>query len=848
MALASGPRTTVDASVTGHRYRPGGRGQLWSVRTQLLTPIIVALLAFVALGVVQTREAIGAATDAARARVLAGTATATARLVHELERENAEAAALKDRGGKSGEKLVSAQRSRVDQAMKDFRDSAADTRTAAPELRAALDAAEAQLNSLNNARTATEQARAAVVYRDITTSLLAVADALAPQILDPDLAAAAREVATIVGIEQLASLERDLLRAVFGRKSLQNGEQAQLALLHGARDQREADFTRVASGPSREAYQRLISGSDVENADKLILGVLESTTPDGDAVKKDADAWYVAQSNTIRRLNQLSLTLSDSLDEEADNTATATTRTAIATGALTAAVAVLVLSVATYLAVRISRRLRRLRAAAFTVARHELPNAINAVSLGAKPENVVRESAAQVLTQRLSSDGDEVGEVAEAFVTVHRAALRLAAEQAELRVDLSRMAEVLARRIRTLVERQLRLLDEFERTETDPAELARLFSLDHLAARMRRNGENLLVLAGGEPSRGATGEYPLGVVVTAAAGEIEHYARVQVNVEQVQLSSAVIGDLMHLLAELLENATNFSPPETQVYVDARRTLDGVTVRVHDRGVGISPGRLDQINARLARPAALSSAAAGTMGLHVVSRLAARHGFQVELMATGDGTVAYVYLPRTALAGGDGLPRALSAEAQRPPAPQQQLPEVSLAAGPPTLEIRPFVRSRQAEVAAASPVGAGAARGNGMVTDPGRGNGFPGSLPEPPRPAEIGAGRRTPVSVSAQPNDQTQQIPAVQTGPGRTPLGPVPVAPAVPPQQPDGLLPKRRPGSAYDPSADPAAPPEPAAAVQPGAPTSGLIDPNSVRARLSALSEGVTAAQRRSGNR
>jgi anti-sigma regulatory factor (Ser/Thr protein kinase) len=346
------------------------------------------------------------------------------------------------------------------------------------------------------------------------------------------------------------------------------------------------------------------------------------------------------------------------------------------------------------------------------------------------------------------------------------------------------------------------------------------------------------------------------VIVTAAAGEIEQYARIQVNVEQVQLSSAVIGDLMHLLAELLENATNFSPPETQVYVDARRTLDGVTVRVHDRGVGISPGRLDQINARLARPAALSSAAAGTMGLHVVSRLAARHGIQVELMTTGDGTVAYVYLPRTALAGGDGLPRALSAAEPQRSVPPQQLPEVSPAAGPPTLEIRPFVRSRQAEVAAASPVGAGAARGNGMATDPGRGNGFPGSLPQPPQspyspqPVEVGAGRRTPVTVAAQPNDQTQQIPAVQAaGPGRAPLGPVPVPPAVGPQAPDGLLPKRRPGQAYDPSADPAGGPDPAAAApQPSAPTSGLIDPNSVRARLSALSEGVTAAQRRSGNR
>src|SRR5690242_7518750 len=180
------------------------------------------------------------------------------------------------------------------------------------------------------------------------------------------------------------------------------------------------------------------------------------------------------------------------------------------------------------------------------------------------------------------------------------------------------MAETLARRIRTLITRQLRLLDEFERDETDPDVLARLFVLDHLAARLRRNGENLLVLAGGEPGRPVTGAFPLTAVINAAASEIEEFHRVEATVTDVAIAGPVVGDIVHLLAELLENAAMFSPPPTPVRVDARRTVDGAVVRVHDSGIGIAPNRLAEINARLAQPTMLTSAAAGTMGLYVVA--------------------------------------------------------------------------------------------------------------------------------------------------------------------------------------------------------------------------------------
>jgi hypothetical protein len=369
-----------------------------------------------------------------------------------------------------------------------------------------------------------------------------------------------------------------------------------------------------------------------------------------------------------------------------------------------------------------------------------------------------------------------VAQVAEAFDTVNRAALRLAGEQAELRLDMTRMAEALARRIRTLITRQLRLLDEFEHDETDPEALARFFALDHLAARLRRNGDNLLVLAGGEPGRGHETAALLDDVVRAAAAEIEDYPRVEVEVPTTAVHGAVAGNLVHLLAELLENAALNSPPHTLVMVDGRRTVDGVTLRVHDQGIGISEARLAAINERLAAPAPLFSAAAGSMGLHVVAHLAARHGIRVQLHRTHTGTVAQVELPESALTRIETVTRRAVAE-QHPPA------------GPSTPWFQPrgtaAAAGRGAEAASATSV----VRGVAAVPPPG----LTLLLPDVTR---------------TRPSDN---LPATGTG-----------------------LPRRIRGGQLHVTTTTTTPP----------PRPDLLDPEVVRARLSALSEGVASAMRR----
>jgi K+-sensing histidine kinase KdpD len=205
----------------------------------------------------------------------------------------------------------------------------------------------------------------------------------------------------------------------------------------------------------------------------------------------------------------------------------------------------------------------------------------------------------------------------------------------------------LARRSRLLVERQLRVLDRMERDERDPERLAALFQLDQLAARLRRNDENLLVLAGGQARRrseegdGVT----VDALVLAALSEIESYQRVRIDVDVTsKISSHAAADLIHMLAELFDNATAFSPPDSPVTVEARVSPEGVEVTISDEGIGLAPGFLVEINDLLRSPPDLDVATSERMGLVVVSHLAARHRVRVSLESTAARTAAVVRIP------------------------------------------------------------------------------------------------------------------------------------------------------------------------------------------------------------
>uniref|UniRef100_A0AAU2VM55 histidine kinase n=1 Tax=Streptomyces sp. NBC_00008 TaxID=2903610 RepID=A0AAU2VM55_9ACTN len=300
---------------------------------------------------------------------------------------------------------------------------------------------------------------------------------------------------------------------------------------------------------------------------------------------------------------------------------------------------------------QMSRSMRRLRNAAFGIAEQRLPSLVDQLSRTDPGRVDTRVQPIPINSQ------DEIGEVARAFDQVHREAVRLAAEQAMLRGNVNAIFTNLSRRNQSLIEGQLTLITDLENNEADPDQLESLFRLDHLATRMRRNGENLLVLAGEEPGRRWNQPVPLVDVLRAASSEVESYERIELSgVPESEIHGQSVTDLVHLLAELLENATTFSSPQTKVRVTATRLPDSrVMIEIHDKGIGLTAEDFADINHKLANPPTVDAAVSQRMGLFVVGRLADRHGIRVQLRPSGEqaGTTSLVMLPDAITHGGGG---------------------------------------------------------------------------------------------------------------------------------------------------------------------------------------------------
>ncbi|WP_030690182.1 nitrate- and nitrite sensing domain-containing protein [Streptomyces globisporus] len=323
-------------------------------------------------------------------------------------------------------------------------------------------------------------------------------------------------------------------------------------------------------------------------------------------------------------------------------------------GVLTASGAAVVLGLAAVAAslvisVRIGRglvvELISLRNTALGIARRKLPAAMRRLRAGEEID-VRAEAPPGPVSQ------DEIGQVGEALTTVHRAALSAAVERAELASGISGVFVNLARRSQVLVHRQLNLLDSMERRADDPNELGDLFRLDHLTTRMRRHAESLIILSGAAPGRAWRMPVPLTNVVRAAVSEIEDYARVEVRrLPETAVVGGAVADLTHLLAELIENAAQFSPPHTKVRVSGEPVGNGYALEIEDRGLGMGKETLAEANARIAQAEALDLFDSDRLGLFVVSRLSSRHDIKVHLRTSPyGGTTAVVLLPTDLLQG------------------------------------------------------------------------------------------------------------------------------------------------------------------------------------------------------
>ena len=274
---------------------------------------------------------------------------------------------------------------------------------------------------------------------------------------------------------------------------------------------------------------------------------------------------------------------------------------------------------------RITRRLRALHDAAREVAYEQLP-AVVAELRAAAPGTVDPDEVADRASAKLVVGGaDEVADVAQAFRAVHREAVRIAGEQAVMRSNVAEIFVHLSRREQRLVDAVLAQVDRVERDETDPDRLQQLYQLDHLATRMARINLSLLVLGGSGAARVRREDAPMGKVLQAAISQIEHYTRVRFGSvdDDVAVVAEAVDEIVHLLAELLDNATGYSPPESEVWVTGRALGDRIILQIVDEGVGLAPSRREQLNQLLAQPPAIDIAAVRAMGLTVVGHIAAR---------------------------------------------------------------------------------------------------------------------------------------------------------------------------------------------------------------------------------
>src|SRR5215217_6220975 len=332
----------------------------------------------------------------------------------------------------------------------------------------------------------------------------------------------------------------------------------------------------------------------------------------------------------------------DAVTSAVEDKASAQRTAAIRDSAIVIGAMLLALLLVILVARSLVRPLRKLRDSALQVAHDDLARELDQVRAGGEPGPV------QPIPVHTS---EEVGQVAHAVDELHEQAVLLAGEQSRLQLQVSDMFETLSRRSRSLVDQQLSLIDRLERNEEDPDRLESLFRLDHLAARMRRNGANLLVLAGARVPRVQAEPVPVSAIINAAASEVEDYTRVvTATVPDSEIHGAIAGDLVHLLAELLDNALRYSPPISQVRVSAVHTGNGgLVIEVSDIGIGMTDSDLRVANTRLQSGGEVNPYTARHMGLFVVGRLATQHGLVVRLRSTiagepNSGTTAGVFVP------------------------------------------------------------------------------------------------------------------------------------------------------------------------------------------------------------
>ncbi len=530
-------------------------------------------------------------------------------------------------------------------------------------------------------------------------------------------------------------------------------------------------------------------------------------------------------STLIQRGVAFESEITNSIVDEANSRAAATRQTTLIRIAITLGAIIAAGVVAWWMTRSVTRRVKEVATSANQVASEQLPALVEALR---DPRG---KSVLPTIAPVSTRGGDELADLAEAFNSMQSTLVDVAHEQVEvLRRGVSDIFVTMARRNRSLIDRQLAMLDEFEAEVDDADVLSNYYQLDHMATRMRRNSESLLVLANAEPKRRRVKATEIDDVVRAAIGEVEDYRRIEIEaLESLQVRGNVVADVSHLVAELLDNATSFSPPDSLVRVGGRRAGDSYMLRIVDNGVGIGADRLRELNELLREPPIVGLSVEPTLGASVVSLLANRHGITVTLSQGNPGTTVDVLLP-SSLFGPIDVPIAqppaelslpsVVAETERfveadatpswtnldlsslriEPAEPVAAPVVS-AAAPPAAAVYDveFERPAAPDVAAPPAVPVAGATFGLTATLPNRETEVAAPPPPPPAPTTLLAPATAPIAAEF---DRPLAPPPNADGPSRQPVVPADAHPApamrtTAPAPLDPLLPTRSPSRGPD---------------------------------------------------
>ena len=650
---AVGPTYVSEApATTSHFTSPSALNlRNWPVSTRLIAVIVLALLMGLVFGGLRVASATDSADEFGRVSQLADLGQQVTGLVQALENERDRTTA----------RLPITNTSDLDSYYAATNAAAAKVQSLAAgigggfpaniQARVATVIAETTPSGLKTLRGNAQASQSALAviqgYAPTITNMIALNNQIAQGTSDAQLVNDVQTLNSLSLAKDQAAQQRALLYNAFSQQVFADGEQQALIAAQSEQLDDQTAFNSTATAAEQNSLLTVVNGPLVNQAEIIESYVNNVQTLDigtgalGISANAAPGQWYAAQSGTVNDMQQVERGIASSIVSRAQSLKGGAESSALFTAILTAVILLLVLLATVAVARSLVGPLRKLREGALNIATVELPERVRLLGEAQDPSTSLEVEPIDVLST------DEIGQVARAFDQVHSEAVRLAGNEAMLRNSFNAMFVNLSRRSQSLIERLVRMIDSLEQNEGDPERLSNLFAMDHLVTRMRRNSENLLLLAGHESARKWSDPVSLADVARAAVSEIEQYSRVTLKIQPgIAVTGQAVSDVVHLLAEVIENATIFSAKDTPVHVAAQElTSGGVLIEVSDNGVGIPEARLAEMNWRLDNPPVMDVSVSRHMGLFAVARLAERHGVRVRLRPRSPhGLTALVWLP------------------------------------------------------------------------------------------------------------------------------------------------------------------------------------------------------------